>query len=61
MLGVGGSGETWLCIDNITKKQLAVKFIKRPIPQVVLPMLRYEIKASDPLMLHTRSPVTLLL
>lgn len=47
MLGVGGSGETWLCIDNTTKKQLAVKFIKRPIPLVVLPMLRYEIKASQ--------------
>lgn len=46
MLGVGGSGETWLCIDNVSKKQLAVKFIKRPIPAIILPMLKYEIKAS---------------
>ena len=47
MLGVGGSGETWLCIDVTTRKQLAVKFIKRPIPAIVLPMLKYEIKVQQ--------------
>ena len=44
LLGEGGSGQTWLCRHSITTKLVAIKFIKRPIPKIVLPMLMYEIK-----------------
>lgn len=44
MLGEGGSGQTWLCRDMEKKKMVAIKFIKRAIPKIVLPMLMHEIK-----------------
>ena len=44
LLGEGGSGQTGLCRHSITTKLVAIKFIKRPIPKIVLPMLMYEIK-----------------
>lgn len=44
MLGEGGSGETWLCKDLRTGDELAIKFIQRPIPKIVLPMIFHEVK-----------------
>ena len=44
LLGEGGSGETWLCIDLVTKEKVAIKALKRPIPKIVLPMVLHEIK-----------------
>ena len=46
LLGEGGSGQTWLCRSSKTSKLVAIKFIQRPIPKIVLPMLMYEIKVS---------------
>mmetsp|Transcript_36715 Transcript_36715/g.108271 ORF Transcript_36715/g.108271 Transcript_36715/m.108271 type:complete len:446 (-) Transcript_36715:145-1482(-) len=43
LLGEGGSGQTWLCIDRKSGQASAVKFISRPIPKTVLPMLLPEI------------------
>lgn len=47
MLGEGGSGQTWLCLDRRQRKSVAVKFIRRPVPKVMLPMLMHEIKVSS--------------
>jgi hypothetical protein len=44
MLGEGGSGETWLCKDTKSGDEFAIKFIVRPIPKVVLPMIFHEVK-----------------
>lgn len=33
LLGVGGEGETWLCVDKQTNKQVAIKLMRRPIPR----------------------------
>ena len=44
MLGEGGSGETWLSIDLATNEKVAIKFLKRPIPRLMLPMVMHEIK-----------------
>mmetsp|Transcript_7770 Transcript_7770/g.19278 ORF Transcript_7770/g.19278 Transcript_7770/m.19278 type:complete len:422 (-) Transcript_7770:514-1779(-) len=44
MLGEGGSGETWLCKDLNSGNDVAIKFIQRPIPKVVLPMIFHEVK-----------------
>lgn len=44
LLGEGGSGQTWLCRDVQQRKMVAIKFIKRAIPKIVLPMLMHEIK-----------------
>ena len=47
MLGEGGSGETWLCRDKQSGEELAIKFIQRPIPKVVLPMIFHEVKVRS--------------
>lgn len=44
MLGEGGSGETWLCRDAESGEERAVKYIQRPIPKIVLPMIYHEVK-----------------
>eukprot|EP00955_Chlamydomonas_euryale_P092094 364681-Chlamydomonas_euryale.AAC.7 len=44
MLGQGASGETWLCVDRATGREVAIKFMQRPIPEVELPRLEREIK-----------------
>jgi len=44
LLGEGGSGQTWLCQEVKTRATVAIKFIRRPIPKVMLPMLMHEIK-----------------
>ncbi|KAL6764410.1 kinase-like domain-containing protein [Haematococcus lacustris] len=43
-LGRGAGGETWMCKDMSTGDTVAVKFIKRPLPKAVLPMLCQEVK-----------------
>jgi serine/threonine-protein kinase SRK2 len=47
MLGEGGSGETWLCKDIKSGDEFAIKFIVRPIPKVVLPMIFHEVKVRQ--------------
>lgn len=44
LLGRGGSGETFLCTNVLTEQKVAVKFIPRPIPKPVLPMIKHEIQ-----------------
>ncbi len=56
MLGEGGSGETWLCKDLKTGEERAVKFIQRPIPKVVLPMINHEVKVQIALQAHSARP-----
>jgi hypothetical protein len=46
LLGEGGSGQTWLCLDRAARKQVAIKFMKRPIPKIVIPMMMHEIKVG---------------
>ncbi|KAG1655320.1 hypothetical protein FOA52_006619 [Chlamydomonas sp. UWO 241] len=43
MLGEGGSGQTYLCKAHDGGQTVAIKFIRRPVPKVVLPMLMHEI------------------
>lgn len=44
LLGTGGEGETWLCNDNTTQEQVAIKLIRRPIPKAVVNLIKREIK-----------------
>lgn len=44
LLGTGGEGETWLCIDKATNQEVAVKLIKRPIPKSITQIIQREIK-----------------
>lgn len=48
-LGEGGSGETWLMIEKDSRRQLAVKLIRRPIPKVLHEMLLHEIQIQGDL------------
>jgi hypothetical protein len=34
--GRGGTGDTWAFLDTRTGKQVAIKFIKRPLPKLLL-------------------------
>ena len=43
VLGRGGEGSAWLMRELKTNKLCAVKLIKRPVPQVLLPFLTQEI------------------
>lgn len=44
LLGTGGEGETWLCIDNKTKGEVAIKLVGRPIPRSITQIIQREIK-----------------
>jgi serine/threonine-protein kinase SRK2 len=44
LLGTGGEGETWLCIDQRTKRQVAIKLVRRPIPRSITQIIQREIK-----------------
>jgi len=40
LLGTGGEGETWLCIDNKTKGEVAIKLVGRPIPRSITQIIQ---------------------
>lgn len=40
LLGTGGEGETWLCIDNKTKEEVAIKLVGRPIPRSITQIIQ---------------------
>ena len=42
-LGRGGEGETYLFRERGTNEQVAIKLIKRPIPKVVLSIIKREV------------------
>lgn len=44
LLGTGGEGETWLVLDDKSKEQVAIKFVKRPIPRSITQIIQREIK-----------------
>lgn len=44
LLGTGGEGETWLCIDLRTKSEVAIKLVRRPIPRSITQIIQREIK-----------------
>ncbi|GLI63203.1 hypothetical protein VaNZ11_006102 [Volvox africanus] len=44
LLGRGGEGETWLCIDKESGNPVAIKLIKRPIPKPAIQVIKREIK-----------------
>jgi serine/threonine-protein kinase SRK2 len=44
LLGTGGEGETWLCVDDKLKKEVAIKLVRRPIPKPITQIIQREIK-----------------
>eukprot|EP00798_Chlamydomonas_sp_ICE-L_P019488 gene19488-26150_t len=44
LLGTGGEGETWLCKEKDTGREVAIKLIKRPIPRPAIAIIKREIK-----------------
>lgn len=44
LLGTGGEGETWLCIDKRTKREVAIKLVRRPIPKSITQIIQREVK-----------------
>lgn len=44
LLGRGGEGETWLCKEKETGNEVAIKFIRRPIPKPAIAVIKREIK-----------------
>lgn len=43
-LGTGGSGETGLFRHNRSGEEVAIKFMKRPVPRIVLPHIQRELQ-----------------
>ncbi|KAG1676368.1 hypothetical protein FOA52_001163 [Chlamydomonas sp. UWO 241] len=43
-LGEGASGETWLCVELTTGREVAIKFIRRPLPKIIVQLLIHEVK-----------------
>jgi serine/threonine-protein kinase SRK2 len=44
LLGSGGEGETWLCKEIAINENVAIKFVRRPIPKAVVNLITREIK-----------------
>jgi len=44
LLGTGGEGETWLCRERASGRELAVKLVARPIPKSITQIIQREIK-----------------
>jgi serine/threonine protein kinase len=40
LLGTGGEGETWLCIDQRNKQEVAIKLVRRPIPRSITQIIQ---------------------
>lgn len=40
--GKGGTGDTWAFKDKRTGEQVAIKFLKRPLPKVLLENIKRE-------------------
>ena len=40
--GKGGTGDTWAFLDKRTGEQVAIKFLKRPLPKVLLENIKRE-------------------
>jgi hypothetical protein len=49
LLGRGGEGETWLCVEKATGAEVAIKLIKRPIPKPAIAVIKREIKIQSDL------------
>lgn len=45
LLGTGGEGETWLCIDQRNKQEVAIKLVRRPIPRSITQII--QVRATD--------------
>lgn len=44
LLGTGGTGQTWLCQHHETARRVAVKFVPRPLPPVLVPLISMELQ-----------------
>jgi serine/threonine protein kinase len=40
LLGTGGEGETWLCVDQRNKQEVAIKLVRRPIPRSITQIIQ---------------------
>lgn len=40
LLGTGGEGETWLCVDQRNKEEVAIKLVRRPIPRSITQIIQ---------------------
>jgi serine/threonine-protein kinase SRK2 len=44
LLGTGGEGETWLCREHATGREVAIKLVRRPIPKSITQIIQREIR-----------------
>ncbi|KAG2438109.1 hypothetical protein HXX76_005718 [Chlamydomonas incerta] len=44
LLGTGGTGQTWLCQHHETARRVAIKFVPRPLPPVLVPLISMELQ-----------------
>ncbi|KAI8468136.1 MAG: kinase-like domain-containing protein [Monoraphidium minutum] len=44
LLGTGGEGETWLCREKATDREVAIKLVRRPIPKSITQIIQREIR-----------------
>lgn len=46
LLGTGGEGETWLCVDQRNKQEVAIKLVRRPIPRSITQIIQVQAAAG---------------